>query len=284
MLNALLLCGAAVGISMQGILKKYYNGRVGGRGVFIFAAVSVLCACAVFAVSGGFRFDFRWEVLPYSFGFALSYGAAVVFSFLAIRSGPLSITSLITSYSLVIPTFYGLLFLGEEVSLLFWLGLLLLAVSLFLINPRGGEIKISARWVVFVTLAFLGNGICSAVQAAQQRAFDGGYKNELMITSLGAVAVFFLLSALLVERRDIVPCLRRGTHLMAGCGIANGLVNMFVMLLVTQMSAALMYPIMSAGGIVLSWIVSRFLYRERLTVGQNVALVLGILSVVFMNL
>ena len=161
---------------------------------------------------------------------------------------------------------------------------MLLIFSLFLINSRGAGIKITPLWIIYVTLAFLGNGICSAVQAAQQRAMGGAYKSEFMIIALLSVSVFFTVLALVKEREDVGGCLRRGGHLMAACGIANGLVNLFVMILVTLMSAALMYPIMSAGGIILSWTVSRFLYKERLTRGQNLALVLGILSVIFMNL
>ena len=284
MINALLLSASAIGISAQGIIKKYYNGKVGGRGVFLFTSVSVLFSCLIFVITSGGNLDFRAEVIPYSLGFAVSYGAAALVGFLAIKYGPLSITSLITSYSLVIPTFFGLIFLGEEVGFTFWIGFALLIVSLFLINSRGGEIRITPLWVVFVILAFLGNGICSAVQAAEQRAFSGGYKSEFMITALLCVSATILLLSLFTERGDAAFCLKRGTHLMAMCGCANGLVNLFIMLLVSSMSAALMYPIISAGGIVLSWGVSRFLYKEKLTLGQNIALVLGICSVIFMNI
>ena len=71
---------------------------------------------------------------------------------------------------------------------------------------------------------------------------------------------------------------------MALCGIANGAMNLFVMLLSTRMNASLMFPVFSAGGIILTWTVSRFVYKEKLALGQNLALVLGILAVVFMNL
>ena len=284
MLNALLLCCTVVGISAQGILKKYYNVKLGGRGAFVFSTMQVVFCCLIFLFTSRFNLEFNAALLPYSIGFALSYGSAVIFGFLAIKTGALSITSLITSYSLVVPTFYGLFFLGEAVDGFFWVGFVLLIFSLFLINSRGGEIRITPIWIIYVTLAFLGNGICSAVQAAQQRAFAGAYKSEFMIMALVGVAICLAVIAVICERGDAGVCMRRGGHLMAACGISNGLVNLFVMILVTLMSAALMYPIMSAGGIILSWTVSRFLYKERLTRGQNLALVLGILSVIFMNL
>ena len=98
------------------------------------------------------------------------------------------------------------------------------------------------------------------------------------------MSVVLFASAAFAERRDVLPCVKRGGYLMVLCGVANGAVNLFVMLLATRMNASLMFPIMSAGGIVLTWGVSRFLYKEKLTLTQNLALVFGISAVVLMNL
>ena len=284
MINALLLSLAASGNAAQKVIKKYFNGKSGNKGAFIFSAGSVLTACLFFIVSGGFSFNFNAAIIPYALGFALSYGAAVVFGFLSIRDGSLSLSSLISSYSLTIPTFYGLIFLGDDADPLFFVGFALLMVSLFLINSKHGEVKITLRWVIFVTLSFLGNGICSTVQAAQQRAFGGEYKSEFMILALALVALTFIGSAYFTEREDIVPCVKVGGHLMVICGLANGVVNLTIMLLVTRMSTALIYPIISAGGIILTWLVSKLGYKENLTKKQNAALIFGIISVVLMNL
>ena len=284
MVNAIFLCCAVLGISAQNIIKKFYNGRANNRGVLIFGAVSVLSACLFFVASSGFKLDFKAEIIPYAMGFALSYGTAIVTSFLAIKWGALSLSSLITSYSLIIPTFYGLLFLDESTEVTFWIGLALLCVSLFMINSKKAEVKISLRWIIAVALAFFGNGVCSAVQNAHQRKFLGEYKSEFMIMALLTVAVILFVAAFFAERSDISYTLRRGGYLMVLCGIANGAVNLFVMLLATRMKASIMYPVISAGGIILTWGVSRFMYKEKLTLGQNLALVFGISAVVLMNL
>ncbi len=284
MVNVILLCSIIVGVSAQSIIKKYYNNKSDDKGVFIFSAMSVLAACVFFVFSSGFKLHFTPEVLPYALGFAASFGTATVMGFLAIRSGSLSLTSLVTSYSLIIPSFYGIIFLHESASVWLWIGLALLAVSLFLINSKQGEVKITLKWVIFALLAFIGNGVCSTVQTVQQKTFDGQYKSELMIIALVIVAAVLFGIAFFSERDEIKPCLKCGTHWMLLCGLANGAVNLFVMLLSVRMNASLMFPLISAGGIVLTWVVSRFFYKEKLTVKQNLALVFGIVSVVFMNL
>ena len=283
MFNATLLCLAAIGISMQATLKKYYT-RKGCRGVFIFTAVSVSSACLFFIVSSGFNLNFTKEVLPYSIGFGVSYCLAVVTSFLAVKIGSLSLTSLITSYSLIVPTFYGLIFLDEAASVTFFVGFAILLVSLFLINSKRDGKTVSLPWMIAVLISFIGNGVCSTFQNVQQKKFEGMYKNELMVIALGGVAIVLFATALLKEKDDIIPSLRGGAHAMIACGLANGAVNMVVMLLAVRMNASLMFPIISAGGIVLTWSVSKFIYKEKLTKYQNAALVLGIIAVVLMNI
>lgn len=284
MINIVLLCAIIVGMSAQSVIKKHYNNKSQNKGVFIFSAMTVLAACAFFVFSSGFKLRFTLEILPYALGFAASYGTATVASFIAIRSGSLSLTSLVTSYSLIIPTFYGIIFMNESASVWLWIGLALLAVSLFLINSKQGELKITFKWVIFALLAFAGNGICSTVQTVQQRTFDGQYKSELMIIALAIVALVLFGIAFFTERDGFKPCLKCGAHWMLLCGAANGAVNLFVMLLSVRMNASLMFPLISAGGIILTWVVSRFLYKEKLTMQQNIALVLGVAAVVFMNI
>ena len=284
MINAVLLCAVAIGISSQNVIKKFYSRTLDGRGAFVFSSVAVIAACLFFLFLSGFKLQFDKAIIPYVAAFASTYGLAAIASLFAMCKGALSLTALINSYSLIIPTLWGLIFLDEKVTVIFWCGIVLLMISLFLMNSKRDNVKISISWIVFVTLSFLGNGFCSVAQIEQQKAFNGAYKNEFMIFSLVLAAVILLSVAFFRERGALVPCIKRGGHLMLLCGVANGLVNLLVMLLVAKMNTAVMYPIISSGGIILSWTVSKFVYKENLTKKQNSAMVLGILSVVLMNL
>ena len=64
----------------------------------------------------------------------------------------------------------------------------------------------------------------------------------------------------------------------------NGIVNLFVMILSGKMPVALMFPLISAGGIIVTYIVSRFFYKEKLTKMQFAGFILGIASVVFLHI
>ena len=290
MLNALMLTAAVITMSAGGVIRKYYNERTGSRGVFFSTALSVVVAGLVFVFSSGFKFSFEWGVLWYALAFAAGFGASSLFGFLAIKTGPLSLTSLVTSYSLIIPTLYGLIFLGDETTIFFWTGLGLLLVSLFLINKReknaqSDSVKITLPWVICVLVAFFANGIGSTVQTMQVKAFEGAYKNEMMIIALSVSSLIIFAISLFTERSDIPFCFKKGAWLMAISGLSTGALNLLVMLLNDgRMNASIVFPVISGGCIIITWLVAHFLYKEKLTKWQNAALVFGIVSVVLMNI
>lgn len=284
-MNVLLLIAVIASMLFQSIAKKQYNIRTKNTGAFIFNALTTLSAGIFFLCtdSDGFQFDFA--LIPYILGFAASYGSAVMFSFLAIREGAMSLTSLATSYSLIIPTIYGLLFLNESAGVFLFIGLILLLCSLFLVNSKKSDSPITLKWLVFALLAFLGNGFGSTIQTAQQNRFEGQYKSEFMILALAILSIFFFTLSLIKEKADNKACFKSNFPLMLLNGAANGFTNLFVMILVSRgMPASIMFPVISGGGIIFTSLVSIFVYKEKLSAKQYIGLLLGTASVVFMNI
>lgn len=283
MLNMIYLISIIIGLAVQNIVKKPYTDRTEGKGVYLFNTLLSLAAMLFFVITSK-KLHFELSILPYAFGFALTYILASVFSVKAISCGSLSLSSLILSYSLMIPTFYGLLFLNDPISVGFIVGIVLLVISLLLINKKSESGNISMKWIVFIFLSFAGNGLCTVVQKMQQVASKGAYKNEFMIVALFLVMCMMLVLTLRTERKQIKKYVKVGWHYAALCGVMNGLVNFFVMILSAKMPVSLMFPLISAGGIVVTYFVSKFFYKEKLTGMQLAGFIIGIISVIFLNL
>ncbi len=283
MLNTLCLIAIILGVSGQNISKKPFTRKAKGKGVFFFSALVSFTAMLFFVITGK-DLDFQLSYLPYSIGFAVPYAVGTLFIVLAIRHGSLSLTSLFVSFSLMLPTFYGLLFLSDPVGPGLIPGILLLAASLFLTKQNGEKGGFSTKWLVLVFLAFCGNGMCSVVQKMQQLASGGKGKSEFMILALGLDAVILFLLSLFKERRDfaafgkaaILPALIGGT--------LNGMVNLLVMILSARMPVSVMFPLISAGGILVTFLVALTFYKEKFTKIQLVGYLCGVLSVVFLNI
>ena len=282
-MNARLLISIILGVSFQNVARKPFSQRASGKGVYFFCLMTSLAAMIFFVVTSG-GFEWNTGLIFYAALFALAYTVANIFGLEAVACGPLSITSLITSYSLMIPTVYGLVFLKDQVGVGLFPGLALLAISLFLLNQKNVNMPVTVKWIVFVALAFIGNGMCTVVQKMQQIRFDGDFKNEFMILALAISSVALCFFVLKKERKDLRTVAKIGWLPALVCGLANGMVNLFVMILSNRMSVSVMFPMISAGGIIITYLVSRFFYKEKLTKTQFAGFVIGMFSAVLLNI
>ena len=281
-MDYLLLISVIILLPLQSIIKKPFTDKAGSNGSFTFTAILSLAAVVFFVVTGK-GFEWNSGYLPYAIGFAASYIAANVFAVLAIATGSVSLSSLIIKFSLLLPTAYGLL-LGEGVSAFFIVGIALLIVSMLLINKPEKDEKFSFKWLIFALLSFAGNGMCSITQKMHQQNFGELYKNEFMIVAVGISFLVSVILALAVERKETIYFIKIGLVPAAVCGLANGIVNLFVMILNNRIDASIMFPLISAGGIIIIYLFSKFFYKEQLTKYQTAGLMLGIASVIFLNL
>lgn len=281
-MDYLLLISVIILLPLQSIIKKPFTDKAGSNGSFTFTAILSLAAVIFFVVTDK---GFEWNAgyLPYAIGFGASYISATIFSVLAIANGSVTLSSLIIKFSLLLPTAYGLLS-GEGISVFFIIGIVLLIASIILINkPEKGE-KISFIWLIFALLSFLGNGMCSVTQKMHQQKFGELYKAEFMIVAVGISFLVSVVLALAIERKETVKFTRIGLIPAAVCGLANGIVNLFVMVLNNRIPASVMFPLISAGGIIIIYVFSKFFYKEQLTKYQTAGLIFGIASIIFLNL
>lgn len=284
-----LLIGLCVVVSsMQNIFKKQFGQRCSG-GDFLYSGLVTLFSLLFFIISGILSGDvkFSTEIIPYSLIFALAYASATIAGVLALRWGSLAITSLVMSYSLVIPTLWGLLVLHEPAGPIQFIGLALLLVSLFLIKgpvQDSDRHDFSLKWLVATAISFVGNGTCSVVQNAQRRTFGGTYNTSFMLVSLSVAAAIALAAALVAERKRFREILRAGFVSGALCGLCNGALNTLVMVITALVASAVFFPVLSAGNLIFAFLVSVLLYREKFIPRQLVALGLGIVALIFLNL
>ena len=95
--------------------------------------------------------------------------------------------------------------------------------------------------------------------------------------------LFLILLALFTERKQMKQIIRHGWYYGASHGGSNGLCNYFVMVLTNSMNASLLFPLMTAGGVLLTSACSLLIFKERLTKIQCLGMTIGIMAVIFLN-
>ena len=96
------------------------------------------------------------------------------------------------------------------------------------------------------------------MQKVQQTVFPGQYMSEFMIVALVISAIAMGIFALCTEKKQFLPNLKAGFWMYAANGLANGITNFLVIFLSPRLAASVMFPVVSAGGIVLTFLISLF--------------------------
>ncbi len=105
-----------------------------------------------------------------------------------------------------------------------------------------------------------------------------------MIIALSVVTLVTGAISLVKERKEIKEVCKSGFLLGSFRGVANGVVNLLVMVLSARMATSVMFPLISAGGIILTTAVSILFYKEKITKCQFFGVVFGIVAVILLNI
>ena len=268
---------------VQSAAQKQYSLKDERPNVILFSAVTSLMVLVFFVLTSGFRLSFDARLIPYALGFAVCYAAAWVGTVLAVQCGLMAISTLIISCSIVFPTLYGV-WLGEPVGGRMLLSLALLFASMVLVNLKFEDAgKFSARWLICVLVAFVGNGLCTVLQNMQKRVLGDAFSHEFMILSL-LFAFVLLLGYALCTTRSIGSSFRRCLPYATANGLANAVGNLLVLLIIGNIPNTIFYPTNAALGMLATFVLAYAVYRERFSRPQYVGYALGVISIVLLNL
>ncbi len=120
------LCSAG-----QSALGKQYARRGGESLPFnINKAVIGTILFLVLGLMSGFSWHF--ETMLFGIGYGISLCISMHTGFKALSIGPMALTSIIASFSLIIPFLFGIILWNESLTLLKFFGVILLLLSIFL--------------------------------------------------------------------------------------------------------------------------------------------------------
>lgn len=282
-MQSLVLVMVVLSLCGQNLVNKFYNQNSSNQNVYIHSGVCSIATMLFFMIISAGEIDFNKAVLPYSCAFAVAFGGAILFITLAIRYGQLSLSALFNAYALLIPTAAGVLLWNEKVSICLILGVICLIVSLFLIYFKTEKKTFTLKWLIFAFLAFVCNGMFSVIQRLQQIEFNNKYSSYFMIVALFISAIIMLILGKLTVKNDgMGKSLKHNWRYGIIFGILNDLANYGVIKLnEVKFPASIMFPIISAGSIILTFACSFILFKEKLSKIQLIGAGIGIMAIIF---
>ena len=159
---------------LEVIIVKHY-GKKYGKGGMSFNAIICLFAMIYFFVTDTGGLQFVKGIWGYgiinSFMYAIGFYAAYV----AFKIGSFGLTRLFTSFGVIVSTFYGIIFLDEPTTVLTYISLVMIVISLFLMNYHkqdNDNQKISLKWIIYILLIIVSNAAIAIIGRMQYGAYE----------------------------------------------------------------------------------------------------------------
>lgn len=266
--------------------SKLYNRSDGPS--YVFNAIKTLSALILFILMGIVQFRFHLPTVLYGAAYGAFLCIASYSGFRALSMGPMSLTSMLVSFSLIIPLVWGIAVRGEQVSLIQYVGILLLMVALVLVNAdklrRGGsDGKINRLWFLYVAITFACDGACSILQKEHQTQFPSQYSKEFMFFAMLLCSAVFVISAFRKMTFSEIKAVK-GKKFAVLSGVTNAVQNYLTMILAGFENATALFPIISAGTVLGSLACGGIAFKEKLKINQYLAIALGIAAVVLLKI
>lgn len=283
-----MICSAALNL-----LGTFFNRKNAAR-PNASSVYNILVACSAaltWTVITLVNPTFHPATLLYSAGYGICFTMAIGGLIGALKHGPVPLTAFAKQLSLICVSLWGFVFWRVRVTLFTIIGLLLLAVSLYLCflakekHVQNPPRRVTGRWVLYVLVLIAGNAGCSIIQKYQQMAFDGRHGGIMMLAaSLLSAALCTLLA-----RKNPTPrwreIVRDSWYYPAAAGLSSALMNLFVILLAsTTLSPSVIYPGQATGGFILTTLISVIFMGEKIRLREGIGLSIGAAALVFLSL
>ena len=281
-MNYLFVMLSAVLLAAEFSLNKKYQvlEGVSAESALRFNALSGFLSALILWIVSGFQIE--WSL--FSFGLALIMAVCCILysmiGFRILKLGGLALYStFLMSGGMLMPYFFGILFLHEELTSLRILGIIAVLVAVILSNFSKQKAN-REQWLLCIAV-FVLNGFVSIISKYHQISSD--YKaisssDFVIYTSIGK-CLFSTLAVLLSKERPVsaVKC-KTSFPVIAGAAVVGAASYLLQLIGAKSLPATVLYPIVTGGSIIFSSIAGRLFFRELISHRQLFSIVLCLIG------
>ncbi len=244
------------------------------RSINLFNLLTCLvCIVILFFFILGEKISLFTIILGMVFGIVTALN--LLYKMLALSTGPMHITILITTASMIIPTLSGVFF-GEKFSIWKTAFAIILIGFIYLTLERSDSKQSNKKWFIYCVLTFLFTGAIGVLQKIHQ---SSPYKNEA--SGLLFVAFLFSLVPNIIRAKGISGINKLGGKNIFSaliCGICIFAMNYINLKLSGILPSQVFFPLVNGSSTVLSCLSSVFIFKEKINRLQFIGLLGGIAS------
>jgi len=225
--------------------------------------LGLIMALAVIIVNGRYAPSSTTVIIGIIGG--LCFASAGIMAIYMMSTGPFIWSVLIMNLSNFLPVVFALIFLGESVSPIQVIGILMILSILAIMNigSKDDGKPFTKQWMIIAVITMFVNGAIMSAQKAQSTFLHGEETLEMMSilflsasVCAGIITIFALKGK---EKPQLKTFLPPAFGLIASLGAGN----LFAMTLMNRVSAAIQFPVIVGCGIIISSVISVVLYKEK---------------------
>ena len=217
----------------------------------------------------------------FTIGIGIVFGVTTAFTNLyrmkALGTGPLHLTLLIASSSMIIPTMSGIFF-GEAFSLAKLCIVVVLIWFIYLSLGSRSDNSINKQWLIYCFIAFITQGTIGVLQKIHQTSLHKTEVNGFLLVAF----ICSLIYSVIMSRtnKEKVNISKKSWIFALICGLCTYFNNCVNLMLSGMLPSQIFFPLINGSSIVLSSILSVVIFKERLTKIQLLGLCGGIASLI----
>lgn len=286
-------------ILLMKFVQKLYNKKTSvmikgavqylGYGAYRYI-LSGAMALALMLIAGG-----SGDIGPMSFAIsalgALALTISIYCSLEAMKNGAIILVSLASSAGLLLPCIFGIFMFDEPMSAWQFIGIGLLLVSAYLLVGYSKKLtgSFTKKTVLLLLGGMLSNGLIMIAQKMFSKYLPDASVSVFSFLSFGlaGLAMLILLLPQLINKKGremfaSLPAAAWGYG--AILSVALLIINQLATLAGRVIPSAIMFPINDGGGTIIAALTASIFFGEKLTPRSIAGLLLGILSLIIINL
>lgn len=284
---------AAVKVAFQNDFSHKYGKNIADMSFFMSFAFVLIAIMVCFTID--FSILPGWETIAMGVAFGLIASVTQVIYTFAMKSGPISLTVLITNFAFVVAVVVGAIFWNEQINIYKWIAFVILAVAMVLIlykkpitdaTKLEGENKKDSKnliWIILTALSFAGMAINMLIQVWHQHI--PSIKAEFSWFVFISYVVSFVTSLITIPFTKQKLSFKINKRIICDiifCAIALGLHNYIKPLLNNYVENNILQPMSAICLIMFTTMFGLILFKDKIRKTQWVGIVLGIVATVLL--
>ena len=253
-------------------------------GVMRFNAISYGIA-AIIAFGIGVGSSVSLSTLIVAVFYAVVVCSLQTLSVIAMKIGPMSSTSLMVLYGMIIPAIAGPIFWKEKISILAVIGIIFILASMWLLRKEEAQSKaISKRWSALVTILFFLSGFAGVLEKIHQST-DGREEKSMFLFVAYLIMFFVSVVGYFANRKNTgAESLK---PMMAYGGISGIVIGVYAftnLTLAGGLNSMIYYPVANGGAMLFTVLISVAVFKEKCTKRHIVGFAIGFISILLLSL